>query len=196
MEFEVKKFTTDCLNNSGGLSPVTLYIGHPFKDSHPLAFQSRWLSNRGISIPQNIMDSFSKLMEISEKNNLPFVELVDYVIKEVELGRSLKEDAEKATEIANETPSELMQSSLKVTIEDQENYNKNETSSNQTSIGKTSIGEIEKNIASADENILQSTDNIDLTNADESTKIESGNEADQINNNNLNSLFKKVTKKN
>ena len=69
MKVEVKKFTTNCNTNSGGVSPVTLYIGYPAKDSHPLAFQSRWLSDRGISIPQNIMESFSKLMEISEKNN-------------------------------------------------------------------------------------------------------------------------------
>lgn len=118
MSVEVKKFTTNCENSTGGSSSVTLYIGHPFKDSHPLAFQNRWLSNRGISIPENVMESFSKLMEISEKNNLPFSDLVEYVIKEVELGKSLLEDSKKATEISKNTDKKLKESFIKIEVTD------------------------------------------------------------------------------
>lgn len=100
---EIKQFTTNCLNMSGGTSPVTLYLGHPMRGSHPLAFQSKSLSSRGFSIPEHVMESFKKLADIAEKNNVPFVELCDYVIKEVELGKSLQEDSKKASEISENT---------------------------------------------------------------------------------------------
>ena len=100
---EIKQFTTNCLNMSGGTSPVTLYLGHPMRGSHPLAFQSKSLSSRGFSIPEHVMESFKKLADIAEKNNVAFVELCDYVIKEVELGKSLQEDSKKASEISENT---------------------------------------------------------------------------------------------
>jgi hypothetical protein len=123
MKVEVKKFTTNCNTNAGGISPVTFYIGHPAKDSHPLAFQSRWLSDRGISVPQHIMESFSKLMDISIANNLPFIDLVEYVIKEVELGKSLQNDMKKASEISDDTKEELKESTIKIQVEDSQNHN-------------------------------------------------------------------------
>ena len=73
----VKKFTANC-DFGGQKAPVDLYIGNPALGSHPLAFQSKWLSStkRGV-IPPEIMNSFAKLVEISEKNRVPFEDLCE-----------------------------------------------------------------------------------------------------------------------
>ena len=173
MKVEVKKFTTNCNTNSGGVSPVTLYIGYPAKDSHPLAFQSRWLSDRGISIPQNIMESFSKLMEISITNNLPFIDLVEYVIKEVELGKSLQNDAKKASEISADTKPELKESTTKVLVDDsnlsKENQDlklsqeleKSQENQNSKKINIDDDKEADNFIKSQDSNLIKKTKNLD-----------------------------------
>lgn len=96
----VKKFTANC-TFGGQTSPVTLYVGNPAKGSHPLGFQAQWLNkDRGGTIPSNIMDSFAKLVEISEKNRVSFEELCSYVIEEIKSSNSLAEDAKKATSLA------------------------------------------------------------------------------------------------
>lgn len=97
----VKKFTANC-SFGGQISPVTLYVGNPSKGNHPLAFQSKWLSTeRGGTIPSNIMDSFSKLADIAEKNKVPFEDLCAYVIDEIQANKSLEEDANKASELSS-----------------------------------------------------------------------------------------------
>jgi len=96
----VKKFTANC-SFGGQVSPVTLYVGNPTKGNHPLAFQSKWLSNeRGGTIPNNIMESFSKLSDIAEKNKVPFEDLCAYVIDEIQSNNSLESDAKRDTELA------------------------------------------------------------------------------------------------
>lgn len=96
----VKKFTANC-TFGGQVSPVTLYVGNPTKGNHPLAFQSKWLSSeRGGTIPNNIMESFSKLSEIAEKNKVPFEDLCSYVIDEIQSNKTLESDAKRATELA------------------------------------------------------------------------------------------------
>ena len=96
----VKKFTANCTFGSS-VSPVTLYIGNPAKDSHPLAFQNRWLnSEKGGNIPSNVMDSFEKLADISNKNKVPFEDLCEYVIDEIQENNNLESDAARATEIS------------------------------------------------------------------------------------------------
>ncbi len=99
----VKKFTANC-DFGGQKVPVTLYIGDPFDGSHPLGFQSRWLSKeRKGTIPQDIMDSFEKLVEISKKNRVPFADLCEYVIAELRSGDSLVHDAAQATALSKST---------------------------------------------------------------------------------------------
>ena len=96
----VKKFTANC-SFGGQVSPDTLYVGNPTKGNHPLAFQSKWLSNeRGGTIPNNIMESFSKLSDIAEKNKVPFEDLCAYVIDEIQSNNSLESDAKRDTELA------------------------------------------------------------------------------------------------
>lgn len=92
----VKKFTTNC-DFGGQSAPVHLYIGEPAQGSHPLAFQSKWLaSTKGGNLPADMMDSFSKLAEISEKNRVSFEELCSYVIDELKSNATLLDDANQA----------------------------------------------------------------------------------------------------
>jgi hypothetical protein len=93
----VKKFTANC-DFGGRKVPVTLYVGNPAIGSHPLNFQNKWLSdNKGGMVPLNIMQSFAKLVEISEKNRVSFEDLCAYVIEELKANESIKEDAEGAS---------------------------------------------------------------------------------------------------
>jgi len=96
----VKKFTANC-DFGGQKAPVDLYIGTPAIGSHPLAFQSKWLAStkRG-TIPAEVMNSFAKLVEISEKNRVPFEDLCEYVIDELKSTNSIADDAKKATGIS------------------------------------------------------------------------------------------------
>jgi len=97
----VKKFTADC-DFGGKKSPVTLYIGNPAIGSHPLAFQNKWLAkDRGGAVPGEIMDSFSKLKDISEKNKVSFEELCAYVIEELNATKSISNDVRKASSLAD-----------------------------------------------------------------------------------------------
>lgn len=91
----VKKFVANCDAPSGPV-PVTLYIGNPATGNHPLNFQNRWLSDtKGVNVPLNIMRSFAKLVEISEKHRVPFEELCGYVIEELKATNSIVEDAKE-----------------------------------------------------------------------------------------------------
>ena len=111
----VKKFTTDC-DFGGQKSPVTFYLGEPSPDSpHPIAFQNKWLStSRGGIIPPQIMDSFSKLREISEKNRLSFEDLCDYVVKELNSNKTLVQDAKQASAIAKKDKKSSDNSEIKL----------------------------------------------------------------------------------
>jgi hypothetical protein len=77
----MKKFTIPC--DFGGVSaPFEVYIGNPKKGNHPLQHQSGWLSReRGGTIPPDIMESFAKLLELSEKNGVSFEDLCVYALE-------------------------------------------------------------------------------------------------------------------
>lgn len=95
----VQKFTTNC-DFSGRKFPVTLYVGDPAVGSHPLNFQNKWLSNKGGSVPPDVMDSFSKLVEIAERNRVSLEALCAYVIDEIKSGSSVAADANQAEALA------------------------------------------------------------------------------------------------
>ena len=95
----VKKFTANCDIN-GSIQPFTLYIGVPYPDSHPLMFQSKWLSSeRGGTVPADVMDSFEKLQKIANESKIPFEDLCAYVIEQINSEGSLKEDVALASKI-------------------------------------------------------------------------------------------------
>lgn len=97
----VKKFTANC-DFGGKKSPVTLYVGDPAAGTHPLNFQNKWLSDtKGGSVPSDIMDSFSKLIEIAAKNRVSFEELCAYVIDELKSSSTIADDAKQATAVSS-----------------------------------------------------------------------------------------------
>ncbi len=96
----VQKFTTNCDFNGKKL-PVTLYIGNPSPGSHPLAFQNRWLGKeKGGAVPNDIMESFTKLKAISDNGRVSFEELCKYVIEELQSSHNLEKDFNKASELS------------------------------------------------------------------------------------------------
>lgn len=77
----MKKFTIPC--DFGGVkAPFDVYIGNPKKGNHPLQNQAHWLSSeRGGTIPSEVMDSFAKLLALSEKNGVSFEDLCVYALE-------------------------------------------------------------------------------------------------------------------
>ena len=64
----MKKFTVPC-DFGGQKAPFDVYIGNPKPGNHPLQNQASWLSKeRGGTIPQEVMESFQKLLDLAEKN--------------------------------------------------------------------------------------------------------------------------------
>ena len=76
----MKRFTIPC-DFGGQKSPFHIYVGEPDPSKHPLQNQSHWLSSeRGGSIPQEVMDSFAKLHDIAKENNVSFEDLCVYAL--------------------------------------------------------------------------------------------------------------------
>lgn len=78
---------------AGRKVPFPIYVGEPKPDNHPLQNQSWWLSSvRGGTIPQDVMDSFEKLHNISKEHNVSFEELCVYAMEEAAKSDQLPED--------------------------------------------------------------------------------------------------------
>ena len=75
-----KMMTFPCSFQNGGKQPVNFYIGHPAADSHPIGFQMKWLGAKGGQVPENINSALTRLKAIAVKHNIPFVDLCEYVI--------------------------------------------------------------------------------------------------------------------
>ena len=76
----MKKFTVPC-DFGGQKAPFDVYIGNPKPGNHPLQNQASWLSKeRGGTIPQEVMESFQKLLDLAEKNNVSFEDLCVYAL--------------------------------------------------------------------------------------------------------------------
>ncbi len=88
----MKKFSVPCIFGNVK-APFTVYIGNPEPEHHPLHFQSEWLSKvRGGTISKEVMDSITKLYELSKKNHIPFEELCVYAFNEEEAHKELDID--------------------------------------------------------------------------------------------------------
>ena len=91
----VKKFTIPC-DFSGRKQMITFYIGNAAVGSHPIEFQSKWLSvDKGGTVPPELMQSFARLKEIADKNKIPFEELCSYVIEEINYTNNIKNITQK-----------------------------------------------------------------------------------------------------
>ena len=88
----MKKFTINCDFN-GQKSPFTVFIGKPQETHHPLHFQAEWLSSqRGGSIPPEVMESVSKIQELAKKNGVSLEDLCVYAIGSAEQDQGTKQD--------------------------------------------------------------------------------------------------------
>lgn len=90
----MKKFTVPC-DFGGQKSPFDVYIGLPKPGNHPLHHQAHWLATeRGGTIPADIMESFSKLLDLAEKNNVCFEELCVYALETAHAQKAANEDGQ------------------------------------------------------------------------------------------------------
>ena len=102
----VKKITVNC-DFSGASHPVNFYIGDAAVAKNPISFQSQWLSQeRSGAVPEKLMESLDKIKKISDEHNIPFEDLYDHVVREMENGKSLadievahRKKIEKVTEV-------------------------------------------------------------------------------------------------
>ncbi len=88
----MKKFTINCDFN-GQKAPFTVFIGKPQETHHPLHFQAEWLSTqRGGSIPSEVMESVSKIQDLAKKNGVSLEDLCVYAIGAAEQDQDQKQD--------------------------------------------------------------------------------------------------------
>jgi len=77
----MKKFSVPC-DFGGTKAPFDFYIGDPKPGNHPLQNQASWLStNRGGTVPTEVMESFSKILKLAEENGVSFEELCAYAME-------------------------------------------------------------------------------------------------------------------
>lgn len=76
--------TIDC-DFGGRIAPFPVYVGDPKDDSHPLHHQATWLqSERGGTIPGDVMESFSTLQKIARENKVSLQMLCLYAFGEAQ----------------------------------------------------------------------------------------------------------------
>ncbi len=96
----VKKFSVDC-DFSGTKHKVDFYVGNPAEGNHPLSFQSKWLAeNRHGHIPEDLMNTFSQINDISTQNKVPFEDLLEYISNEEQRKDRCIEDYNAASEFS------------------------------------------------------------------------------------------------
>lgn len=76
----LKKLTFPCSFQGGVTQNVDFFVGYPSADSHPIAFQSKWVGDKGGQVPPNISTALERLKAIALKHNIPFSDLCEYVI--------------------------------------------------------------------------------------------------------------------
>ena len=82
----VKKLSIPC-DFGDKNQPVDFYIGSPKAENGPIQNQSHWMSSeRGGAVPPAVMESLTKIRALSEQNNVPFPELCEYAINQVNGG--------------------------------------------------------------------------------------------------------------
>jgi hypothetical protein len=95
----VKKFSLNC-NVGSTNSVIDFYVGDPQETSHPIGYQMKYLSQRGVVIPENVINSMASLNEIAKKNHIPFEELIQFVSDELNSEDSIKSAFNRFNEIS------------------------------------------------------------------------------------------------
>lgn len=76
----MKRFTIPCQFGEVK-APFHIYIGQPAPGCHPLKYQTAWLrEERGGAVPQEVLDSFGKLLAIAVENGVTFEDLCVYAL--------------------------------------------------------------------------------------------------------------------
>lgn len=95
----VKKFDLNCIVNQQEL-PISFYVGDPQETSHPIGHQMKYLGQKGVSVPEDIVKSLNDLNEIAKRNRVPFEHLLQYVTDELNSGDVVKNAFNKFNEIS------------------------------------------------------------------------------------------------
>jgi len=77
---EFKMLTFPCNFQGGAMQEINFYVGFPALDSHPLAFQAKWLGEKGGQIPPAVHSAIGRIKEIAKKHNITFISLCEYVL--------------------------------------------------------------------------------------------------------------------
>ena len=94
-----KKFSLNCKVGADNI-PLDFYIGDPQENSHPIGFQMKFLSQKGVSVPENIVASLSSLNDIAKRNRISFEELFEYVSDQLNLEDFVKANFGRHNEIS------------------------------------------------------------------------------------------------
>ncbi len=92
-----KKFTLAC-NSNGQTTNVDFLIGNPSESSHPIGFQMKFFSNKGVVVPENVINALNTLHNIAKKNHIEFDELLDYVSDQLQTPDLVKDAVSKSTQ--------------------------------------------------------------------------------------------------
>jgi hypothetical protein len=95
----VKKFSLNC-NIGSTESKIDFYVGEPQETSHPIGYQMKYLSQRGVTVPENVVNAMASLNEIAKRNRIPFEELVQYVSDQLNSEDLVKNAFNKFDEIS------------------------------------------------------------------------------------------------
>ncbi len=83
----MQQFNVPVYGTDGNKHRWPIYIGEAIEGVHPLEQQAAFLQReRGLTIAQEVMDSFAKLAAIALENNVSYEELCEYAMNESEDG--------------------------------------------------------------------------------------------------------------
>src|SRR5262249_53816054 len=81
---DIRRYTVPCLvNGTQRKVPFHIYIFEEWvQKENPLESQDRYLQDRGLTIPKDVVDSFKKLAKIARDNKVSFTALCDYALSQ------------------------------------------------------------------------------------------------------------------
>ena len=97
-----KKFTLAC-NNNGQITNVDFLVGNPSESSHPIGFQMKFLSSKGVTVPDEVVTALNNLHDIAKKNHIEFDELIDYVSDQLQTPDLVKDAISKSKQFSENT---------------------------------------------------------------------------------------------
>jgi hypothetical protein len=81
-------------------SNIDFYVGEPQETSHPIGYQMKYLSQKGVTVPENVVNAMTSLNEIAKRNRIPFEELIHYVSDQLNSEDLVKNAFNKFNEIS------------------------------------------------------------------------------------------------